>query len=219
VLVPIPEPSSVADCARILARSRARLAFCENAAAAMKLDLLRDRCPDLLHVVLLDGVADGAISLRRLRRHAGDARLRELHDRMSAIGPEHPAVLRYIAADERPLVQTHDALVAMAQRYRAQLAISWAHTMFLVLPLSHAAARVPQIVALSAGARVCFGSGDAAKTLDRLAPFRGVLTVEPSAVSEQSATAPFTYYTDAARTRHLGAADVYLVITQEAVRT
>src|SRR5581483_11223519 len=47
------------ECGYVLEHSGARLVFCEDAAQAAKVDQIRDRCPDLEHVVLFDGEAEG----------------------------------------------------------------------------------------------------------------------------------------------------------------
>ena len=174
VVTPIYHTNSPEECAYVLAHSGARLVFCEDPAQAAKIAQVRDRCPALEQVVLFDGAADDALSLRRLRKHARDATVKSVHLRLQATDPDDVATLVYTSGTTGPpkgCMLTHANFLATTRMYVEQLGINETHTMYQFLPLAHVLARVAQAVVIRAGARSCYWSGDATKIIDELGEF------------------------------------------------
>ena len=174
VVTPIYHTNSPEECAYVLAHSGARLVFCEDPAQAAKVAAVRDRCPALKQVVLFDGAADDALSLRRLRKHARDATVKAVHLRLQATDPDDVATLVYTSGTTGPpkgCMLTHANFLAATRMYVDQLGINETHTMYQFLPLAHVLARVAQAVVIRAGARSCYWSGDAKKIIDELGDF------------------------------------------------
>jgi hypothetical protein len=57
----------------VLAHSEARIVIVEAAAQAAKVEAIRDHCPALEHVIVMDGRADGAVTLRDVRAQRAGA--------------------------------------------------------------------------------------------------------------------------------------------------
>jgi long-chain acyl-CoA synthetase len=174
VVTPIYHTNSAEECAYVLAHSGARLVFCEDPDQAAKVAAIRDRCPALKQIVLFDGAADGALSLRRLRRHAQDATVKSVHLRLAQTDPDDVATLVYTSGTTGPpkgCMLTHANFLAATRMYVDQLEINDTHSMYQFLPLAHALARVAQAVVIRAGARSCYWSGDATKIIDELGGF------------------------------------------------
>jgi long-chain acyl-CoA synthetase len=174
IVTPIYHTNSAEECAYVLAHSGARLVFCEDPAQAAKVAAIRDRCPALKQVVLFDGAADDALSLRRLRKHARDATVQSVHLRLQATNPDDVATLVYTSGTTGPpkgCMLTHANFLAATRMYVDQLGINETHTMYQFLPLAHALARVAQAVVIRAGARSCYWSGDAKMIVDELGAF------------------------------------------------
>jgi long-chain acyl-CoA synthetase len=174
IVTPIYHTNSAEECAYVLAHSGARLVFCEDPAQAAKVAAIRDRCPTLKQVVLFDGTADGALSLRRLRKHARDGTAKSVHLRLQATNPDDIATLVYTSGTTGPpkgCMLTHANFLAATRMYVDQLGLDETHTMYQFLPLAHVLARVAQAVVIRAGARSCYWSGDARKIIDELGEF------------------------------------------------
>jgi long-chain acyl-CoA synthetase len=174
VVTPIYHTNSPEECAYVLAHSGARLVFCENPEQAAKVEQIRDRCPELKQIVLFNGTADDALSLRRLRKHARDATVKSVHLRLQATGPDDVATLVYTSGTTGPpkgCMLTHANFLAATRMYIDQLGINETHTMYQFLPLAHVLARVAQAVVIRAGARSCYWSGDATKIIDELGAY------------------------------------------------
>jgi long-chain acyl-CoA synthetase len=174
VVTPIYHTNSPEECAYVLAHSGSRLVFCENPDQVAKIAQIRDRCPALKQVVMFDGSADGALSLRRLRKHARDATAASVHLRLRATNPDDVATLVYTSGTTGPpkgCMLTHENFLSATRMYVEGLGINETHTMYQFLPLAHVLARVAQAVVIRAGARSCYWSGDATKIIDELGTF------------------------------------------------
>ena len=157
VVTPIYHTNSAEECAYVLAHSGARLVFCEDSAQAAKVAAIRDRCPALKQVVLFDGAAEDALTLRRLRKHARDATVKSVHLRLQATNPDDVATLVYTSGTTGPpkgCMLTHANFLTATRMYVDQLGINETHSMYQFLPLAHVLARVAQAVVIRAGARV-----------------------------------------------------------------
>ena len=63
---------------------------------------------------------------------------------------------------------SHANLLDAARMYVEPLDFNETHSLYQFLPLAHVLARVAQAVVLSAGARICYWSGDPARIIDEL---------------------------------------------------
>jgi long-chain acyl-CoA synthetase len=158
----------------VLTHSGSRLVFCEDAAQAAKIAQIRDRCPELEHVVLFDGGADGAMTLARLRALGTDVPAGAVRERLAGIGRDDLATLVYTSGTTGPAkgcMLSHANLLETTEAYVDQLAVNDTHALYQFLPLAHVLARISQAVVIRAGARACFWSGDPARIMHELSEF------------------------------------------------
>ncbi len=171
VVTPIYHTNSPEECAYVLEHSDARLVFCEDDAQAAKVAEVRNRCPELEHVVLLDGEQAGAISMAQLRGRGSEVTARSVMLRIEATAPDDLATLVYTSGTTGPpkgCMLSHANLLQTVRMYVGELGINDTHTLYQFLPLAHVLARVAQAVVLQAGACAVFWSGDSARIVDEL---------------------------------------------------
>jgi long-chain acyl-CoA synthetase len=172
-LAPVYHTSSPEECAYVLAHSGATVVFCGDAAQAAKVALVRSQCPALRHVIMLDGVAEGdAITLAQLREHGSETPADAVTARLAAGHRDDLATLVYTSGTTGPpkgCMLSHANLLDTARMYIDALEINETHALYQFLPLAHVMARVAQAVVLTAGARICYWDGDAARIVDELA--------------------------------------------------
>jgi long-chain acyl-CoA synthetase len=175
-VVPVYDTNSPEECAYVLAHSGARAVFCEDAGQAAKVAQIRDGCPELAHVIVMEGEADGAITLSALRRHGTDAPAGLCEERLAMVGPDDIATIVYTSGTTGPpkgCVITHGNLLATVRMYDERLELSQSPpVVYLYLPLAHALARVVQVVTLDVGGTLAFWGGDPKAIIGELAAVR-----------------------------------------------
>ncbi|MCW2817049.1 MAG: AMP-dependent synthetase and ligase [Nocardioides sp.] len=147
------------DVAFILADSGTRIAFAEDEAQVAKLRSLRDRLPDLAHVVTFDGAVDGdwVLTLEDLRQrglaHLA-ARPTAVEDAVDAVLPEHLATLIYTSGTTgRPkgVELPHRCWTSIGAAAEDLGFLSSADLQYLWLPLAHSFGKMLETVQLQVG--------------------------------------------------------------------
>src|SRR3954453_10025974 len=160
-VVPVYHTNSPEECQYVLSHSGAKAILLEDAAQAAKIAAVRDQLPDLEHVIVLTGEADGALTLADLRSR-GDASVAE--ERVRAVAPEDAATIVYTSGTTGPpkgCVLSHANLLYTAGAYIDRLELRSAPpVIFQYLPLAHVLARMVSFVALETGGTLCFWGGD-----------------------------------------------------------
>src|SRR3954447_13770735 len=160
-VVPVYHTNSPEECQYVLSHSGAKAILLEDAQQAAKLAAVRDQLPDLEHVIVLTGEAEGAITLADLRSR-GDASVAE--ERVRAVAPEDTATIVYTSGTTGPpkgCVLSHANLLYTAGAYIDRLELRSAPpVIFQYLPLAHVLARMVSFVALETGGTLCFWGGD-----------------------------------------------------------
>ncbi|MGA2010351.1 MAG: long-chain fatty acid--CoA ligase [Solirubrobacteraceae bacterium] len=174
VVAPIYDTNSPSECAHVLRHSQARLVFCQDAAQVAKVAVIRDSCPDLEHVVVMDGGdAPGSIALSELIGNAGSVAASEVDDRISAVAAEDLATIVYTSGTTGPAkgcMLTHANFLAATRMLRGELLLDDVQpVVYMFLPLAHALARVTQAVVLDAGGTIAYWAGDPAQIAKELA--------------------------------------------------
>src|SRR3954447_3074145 len=169
-VVPVYHTNSPEECQYVLSHSGAKAILLEDAAQAAKVAAVRDQLPDLEHVIVLTGEAEGAITLADLRSR-GDASVAE--ERVRAVAPEDTATIVYTSGTTGPpkgCVLSHANLLYTAGAYIDRLELRDAPpTIFQYLPLAHVLARMVSFVALDTGGTLAFWRGDTAKLAEDIA--------------------------------------------------
>jgi len=174
-VVPVYHTNSPEECEYVLSHSGAKAILLENAAQAAKIAKVRDKLPELEHVIVLVGEAEGAITLADLRSRGaadGDAIARE---RTAAVAPEDTATIVYTSGTTGPpkgCVLSHGNLLYTANAYIDRLEMrNSSPVIFQYLPLAHVLARMVSFVALDVGGVLAFSSGDTKKIAAEIAEF------------------------------------------------
>ena len=171
VVAPIYHTNSPSECEYVLAHSGAKIAICENAAQAAKIEQVRDRCPGLEHVVLFEGDGSELLTLDGLRRLGSEVPPDRVRERLESMHADDLATLVYTSGttgSPKACMLSHRNLLATARLYIEQLGFEESNSLYQFLPLAHVLARVAQIVALSVGARIIYWTGDPADIVDEL---------------------------------------------------
>ena len=104
-MAPIYHTNSPEECRYVLEHAGSRVVFCENAEQVAKVRQVAGGCPDLEHIAVLDGTAEGALTLDELRARGANIK-QEAHGgnrtrqssqvtpRRSSTRPEPPALRR-----------------------------------------------------------------------------------------------------------------------------
>lgn len=172
VIAPIYQTNSPEECLHVLSHAKARLVFCEDAAQAAKVAAIKDRCPDLEHVIVIEGAVEGTRSLEQLRRLGDSVEEDLVEQRISAVAPEDTATVVYTSGTTGPpkgCVLSHANLLSAVQMYRDVLELQDVKpTIYMFLPLAHVLARVAQMVVIDAGGTLVYWSRDPSRVLEEI---------------------------------------------------
>ncbi len=172
VVAPIYHTNSPEECEYVLRHSEAQAIFCEDATQVAKIDQIKDRCPELKHVIVLDGALPGTLSTDELKDLGHDIPDEELANRTSAVNPHDTASLVYTSGTTGPpkaCMLTHRNFIAQsgALEERLQLQRRGAPIeFFMFLPLAHVFARMVQVFAFDVGGTLIYWQRDATRLLD-----------------------------------------------------
>src|SRR3954468_871799 len=92
-VVPVYHTNSPEECEYVLSHSGVKVILLEDAAQAAKIASVRDSLPELEHVVVLTGEAEGAITLAELRARGAAEGAQIARERTAAIDPDDPATI------------------------------------------------------------------------------------------------------------------------------
>ena len=171
VVVPIYHTNSAPECAYVLEHSEARVVICEDEAQAAKIAAIRDQCPGLEHVVLFESSDPQAMTLEDLRDLGAEVEPGTVAHRLAELSEDDLATLVYTSGTTGPpkgCMLSHRNFLSTVAMYEQELRFNDSHSLYQFLPLAHVLARVAQTVALSAGARIVYWSGDPSKIVDEL---------------------------------------------------
>lgn len=178
VVAPIYHTNSPEECLYILEHAGSRVVFCENAEQVAKVRQVAGGCPDLEQIVVLDGTAEGALTLGELRERGANIKQEAMEATARAVAPGDPATIVYTSGTTGPpkgCVTTHDNVMATARMYEDELEFVSGDdpvVVFMFLPLAHSLARVTQMVTLDVGGTIAFWRRDPKVVLEDLASTR-----------------------------------------------
>ena len=172
-VVPIYHTNSPEECAYVLAHSGARVVVCEDEEQLAKIEAVRHRCPELRHVVVMDGTAPGAITLDELRERGGDTGPAAPQELQRGASAEDIATIVYTSGTTGPAkgcMLTHANILSAVRMYEARIEVDTERfVVFMFLPLAHVLARVTQMVVLDLGGTISYWRGDRTRVLEDLA--------------------------------------------------
>jgi len=176
-VVPIYHTSSPEECAYILEHAGVRAMFCEDAEQVAKVAQIRDHCPKLEHLIVMEEPAPaGCVTMAVLRALGAPTGRQVVAARLAAVGPGDVATIVYTSGTTGPpkgCVITHSSLLATLAMYVRELELHERRmVIYLFLPLAHSLARVAQLATLQAGGTLAFWGGEPARIVDELAEVR-----------------------------------------------
>jgi long-chain acyl-CoA synthetase len=171
-VVPVYQTNSPEECEYVLQHSDARLVFCEDSEQLAKIEQIRDRLPELRHVVAFTGEGGGAISLDEVRAAGREVPDEWLDERVAGIGPDVPYTFVYTSGTTGPpkgCVLTHGNARANTDQVQEAIDLSGDPVFYVFLPLAHVLTREVQMVAIDAGATLAYWRRDPTKIIEDVA--------------------------------------------------
>ncbi|MDQ8045942.1 MAG: AMP-binding protein, partial [Patulibacter sp.] len=167
-VVPIYQTNSPKECEWVITDSGATTVFVENAEQAAKIAAVREQLTTLQHVVVLEGEADGAITLDALIAEGDAVSADDLDARSAAVQPTDLFTIIYTSGTTGPpkgCVLTHAnyrAIVdsSLESGILDENEIDDNKVFYLFLPLAHSFARLMQLVSIDGGGVIAYFGGD-----------------------------------------------------------
>lgn len=171
VHVSVYPTNSPEECAWVVGNSESRGIVCENAEQVAKIAAVRDQLPALEWIVVLEGEAEGAVTLDQLHEHATQRDPQELRDRAAAVQPEDPYVFMYTSGTTGPpkgCVLSHGNYRWIVATSNDLAPMEDDGVLYLFLPLAHAFALLFQLCAIDGGGTIAYWGGDPTKIVPEL---------------------------------------------------
>jgi long-chain acyl-CoA synthetase len=165
VAVPIYPTNSPEECEWVVGNSGACAVICEDADQVAKIVAVRERLPDLRHIIVIDPSGDvaDAIPLDTLRERgrAGDPAV--LQARTDAVGPDDPFTFIYTSGTTGPpkgCVLSHGNYRTVLNMLEGVDVVHDGEVVYLFLPLAHAFALLIQLLVFDVGSTMAYYGGD-----------------------------------------------------------
>jgi long-chain acyl-CoA synthetase len=165
-LVTIYQTNSAEECQYVLHHSDSRAVFVEDAEQLAKIRQVRDDCPELQHVIVMepgDAELDDALSLADLRERGRSRDASEWEARYSAVAPEDMCLYIYTSGTTGPpkgCLLSHANYRAITDAVVEDSLFERGDSTYLFLPLAHAFAVLIQFATLELGATLAYWSRD-----------------------------------------------------------
>lgn len=177
VVVPIYPTNSPEECEYVVANSGARAIVCEDSEQAAKIAQVRERLPELRHVIVIESAqADqDAIGLDALRERGRQADAAELQTRTAAVGPDDPFTFIYTSGTTGPpkgCVLTHGNYRRVLDMCSSLDILDGGESTYLYLPLAHSFALLVQLLSFDVGGTLAYFSGDTKQIIPELGEVR-----------------------------------------------
>jgi long-chain acyl-CoA synthetase len=165
VVVPIYPTNSAEECEWVVGNSEACAVVCEDAEQVAKIVAVRERLPNLRHIVVVDpsGEVADAIALDDLRDRGRGGDEGALRERMDAVSPEDPFTFIYTSGTTGPpkgCVLTHANYRTVMNMAEGIDVVHTDEVVYLFLPLAHAFALLVQLLTLDLGSTIAYFGGD-----------------------------------------------------------
>ncbi len=165
-LVTIYQTNSPEECQYVLSHSDSRAIFVEDAEQLAKVREVEERCPELLHVIVMEpGDADlgDAITLDALRERGRARDESEWRARYEAVTPDDMCLYIYTSGTTGPpkgCLLSHANYRAITDAVGQQSVLEGGDCSYLFLPLAHAFAILIQFASFDLGVTLAYWSRD-----------------------------------------------------------
>ncbi|MCX6393886.1 MAG: AMP-dependent synthetase/ligase [Solirubrobacterales bacterium] len=165
VVVPIYPTNSPDECEWVVGNSGSVAVFCEDASQVAKIVEVRDRLPDLKHIIVMDpaGADAGQITVDQLRENGRAVDQSELAARTNAVKPEDPFTFIYTSGTTGPpkgCVLSHENYRSVLTMCASLDVLSSGETTYLYLPLAHSFALLIQLISFDVDGTIAYFGGD-----------------------------------------------------------
>ena len=171
-VVPIYQTNSPDECQYVLENSDAKAVIVEDDEQLEKIREVRDRCPQLEHVIRMTGSSDDAISMEQLASRGAARQQSEWAERWSSVEPQAICTFIYTSGTTGPpkgCVISHGNYRAMLDMVIEVGAIDAEGVTYLYLPLAHSFALLIQFGSFALGATLAYWERDPLKIVPNLA--------------------------------------------------
>ena len=175
IVVPIYQTNSAEECRYVLENSDARAVVVEDDSQLAKVRAIRDRCPKLEHVILIEGEASDAIAICALAARGSARPSSEWEERWQAVSPQDICTLIYTSGTTGPpkgCVISHGNYRAMLDMVNEVSVTTADDVTYLFLPLAHSFALLVQLGSFDLGATLAYWERDPLKIVPNLAEVR-----------------------------------------------
>ena len=171
-VVPIYQTNSPDECQYVLENSDSIAVVVEDAEQLQKVEQVRDRCPKLEHVILIEGDAEGTISMDDLSGRGSSHSDDEWEERWSSVGSEDICTFIYTSGTTGPpkgCVISHGNYRSMLDMVHEANVLGDDELTYLFLPLAHSFALLIQLGSFDLGATLAYWERDPLKIVPNLA--------------------------------------------------
>ncbi len=173
VVVPIYPTNSPEECHWVASNSESRAIICEDAEQVAKITKVRDRLPDLEHIIVMDGAGapDDAITFDTLRERGRGRDASEVTERAQAVTPDDPFTFIYTSGTTGPpkgCVLTHGNYRSVLSMVEQIDVVGEDDVVYLYLPLAHSFALLIQLVSIDLGVTIAYFGGDTKQIIPEL---------------------------------------------------
>ncbi len=174
-VVPIYQTNSPEECQYVLENSDSRLVVVEDAEQLEKIRKVRDRCPQLERVIMMEGGAEDAMEMDELARLGAARDEAAWEERWRSVTPEDICTFIYTSGTTGPpkgCVISHGNYRAMLDMVLEVGALGEEELTYLFLPLAHSFALLIQFGTFALGATLAYWERDPLRIVPNLAEVR-----------------------------------------------
>jgi len=173
VVVPVYPTNSPGECEWVAGNSESVAVVCEDAEQVAKITEIRERLPDLRHVIVIDSAGDtgDAVALDDLRERGRSRDAAELAERSAAVTLDDAFTFIYTSGTTGPpkgCVLSHGNYRSVLDMCESLDILDGDQVTYLFLPLAHAFALLIQLLSFDAGATIAYFGGDAKQIVPEL---------------------------------------------------
>ena len=170
-VVPIYQTNSPEECQYVLENSDAVAVVVEDDEQLEKVRRVRDQCPKLEHLILMNGKSGDAISLDALAERGASGTDADWEQRYNSVGPDDICTFIYTSGTTGPpkgCVISHGNYRSMLAMVHEVSVLGSDEVTYLFLPLAHSFALLIQFGTFDLGATLAYWERDPLKILPNL---------------------------------------------------